>query len=51
MSTIRKEDENLLGRIVYEAAKRYFEDNEHRRAFEEWYLANYGKPYIWQGEL
>lgn len=50
MYKLRKQDERYIGKIVYEAVKRYFQNNEHRRAFEEWHLATYGKPYEWKGE-
>jgi len=26
----------------------YFEDKEHRKEFEEWYLKTYGKQYVWR---
>lgn len=52
MSTVEipRENQTVLGRLVCRAARAYFENEEHRRAFEEWYLQNYGKPYVWKGE-
>lgn len=52
MSTVEipRENQAVLGRIVCNAVKTYFENENHRRAFEEWYLKHYGKPYVWKGE-
>lgn len=50
MITVIKENEKVLGNVVRDSIKRYFENSEHRRAFEKWYLINYGKPYKWKGE-
>lgn len=53
MSTeeIPRENQTVLGKSICSAIKTYFEDEEHRRAFEKWYLQNYGKPYVWKGEF
>lgn len=48
---IPKENEHLIGKAICESAKRYFENSEHRRAFEKWYLANYGTPYKWERRI
>lgn len=52
MSTaeISKENQVVLGKLVCDAAKTFFENENNRRAFEDWYLATYGKTYIWKGE-
>lgn len=34
-------------RELVRRVRRYYNDKEHRREFEEWYLQNYGKPYEW----
>ncbi len=47
MATIRKQDQIILGRIVIDAALRYYAAKAHRKAFERWYSAKYGKPYVW----
>lgn len=33
---------SLLARSVRE----FFQDERHRKEFEEWYLKKYGKPYV-----
>ena len=35
---------SLLARSVRE----FFQDEQHRKEFEEWYLKKYGKPYVWE---
>lgn len=35
---------SLHARSVYE----FFRDKQHRKEFEEWYLKEYGKPYVWE---
>lgn len=35
---------SLLARSVRE----FFQDERHRKEFEEWYLKKYGKPYVWE---
>lgn len=47
---IPKENQTVFGRAVCSAVKTFFENETNRRAFEEWYLKNYGKPYVWKGE-
>lgn len=39
---------NRLARILYRTVYRYYEDAEHRKEFEEWYLREYGVPYHWK---
>lgn len=35
---------SLLARSVRE----FFQDEQHRKEFEERYLNKYGKPYVWE---
>lgn len=35
---------SLLARSVRE----FFQVEQHRKEFEEWYLKKYGKPYVWE---
>ena len=35
---------SLLTRSVRE----FFQDEQHRKEFEEWYLKKYGKSYVWE---
>ena len=35
---------SLLARSVRE----FFQDEQHRKEFEEWYLNKCGKPYVWE---
>ena len=35
---------SLLARSVRE----FFQDEQHRKEFEEWYLKKYGKSYVWE---
>lgn len=32
---------------VAERVSKYFQDPQHRKEFEAWYLERYGKPYKW----
>lgn len=48
-STIPKDIEVLLGKIICNATKNYFKNEENRRAFEKWYLEKYKKKYEWKG--
>ncbi len=48
-STIPKQNENILGKLVCSSTKRYFQNEEHRRAFEKWYFEKYQKHYEWKG--
>lgn len=33
--------------ILMRKVEQYFQNPEHRKAFEVWYLKRYGKPYTW----
>lgn len=35
---------SLLARSVRE----FFQDEQHRKEFEEWYLKKYDKSYVWE---
>lgn len=35
---------SLLARSVRE----FFQDEQHRKEFEEWHLKKYGKSYVWE---
>lgn len=45
---MQKEKLNRLARILYRTVYRYYEDAEHRKEFEKWYLREYGTPYHWK---
>lgn len=47
---IPKENQIVLGKLVCSAVRTFFENENNRRAFEKWYLQNYGEPYVWKGE-
>lgn len=34
--------------ILTKKVEAYFQDEEHRRQFEEWYKKKYGKDYEWR---
>ena len=34
--------------ILAKKVEAYFQDEEHRRQFEEWYKKKYGKDYEWR---
>lgn len=34
--------------ILMKKVEAYFQDEEHRRQFEEWYKKKYGKDYEWR---
>lgn len=34
--------------ILAKRVEKYFQDEEHRRQFEEWYRKKYGKEYEWR---
>lgn len=44
------EVESEMGSLICRAAKTYFENPDHCRAFEGWYLKRYGTPYQWGKE-
>lgn len=48
-STIPKDIEVLLGKLICNATKNYFKNEENCRAFEKWYLEKYKKKYEWKG--
>lgn len=33
---------------LYITVQEYFKSSENRKAFEEYYLKKYGKPYVWK---
>ena len=35
-------------RALYITVQEYFKSPENRKAFEEYYLQKYGKPYVWK---
>lgn len=35
--------------LLAQNVREYFKDEEHRKEFESWYLARYGKAYKWKG--
>lgn len=37
-----------LGMTLSDLVRAYFDDENHRREFEAWYLEQYGKPYEWK---
>ena len=37
-----------LARKVYFVVQNYYKDPNNRKEFDEWYLATYGKPYVWK---
>lgn len=36
-----------LSRLLAKNVREYFKEDDHRKAFEAWYLKRYGKPYQW----
>lgn len=45
---MQEERWNRLARTLYRTVRRYYEDPEHRKEFEERYLKEYGTPYHWK---
>lgn len=41
---------NSFARELRRRVRRYLDDREHRREFEEWFLRKYGKQYQWKKE-
>ena len=41
------EDKPSFTAALMQKVERYFQNLEHRKAFEVWYLKRYGKPYVW----
>lgn len=39
---------NSFCRNLRRTVRRYLDNPDHRREFEEWYLQKYGKPYQWK---
>lgn len=39
---------NELAESLYKHVTLYFENKENRKAFEDWYLNKYHKPYKWK---
>lgn len=39
---------NSFARELRRRVRKYLDDREHRREFEEWFLQKYGKPYQWK---
>ena len=37
-----------LAKLTAHTVTEYFKDPEHRKEFEEWYLKEYGEPYLWK---
>lgn len=37
-----------LGLSLLRRVESYFQDKQHRREFETWFLKKYGKPYVWK---
>lgn len=40
-----KMEESALGSLLAKRVKAYFQDKEHQKEFEEWYLKKYGKQF------
>ena len=40
--------ERELAACLLREVKEYFQDLDHRKQFEEWYLKKYGEPYDWK---
>lgn len=41
-------EEKPLCPILMKKVEEYFQDEEHKRQFEEWYRQKYGKDYEWK---
>ncbi len=37
-----------LGLLILRQLRKEFQSEARRHEFEEWYLKNYGKPYVWK---
>ena len=37
-----------IGRLLAKTVSQYFQEEEHRREFEEWYFDKYGVKYQWK---
>lgn len=47
MLTVLLQD-NPICDVLMSKVREYFRDEEHRKAFEEWYRQKYGKEYEWR---
>lgn len=34
--------------LLARSAREFFQNEQHRKEFEEWYLKKYGKSYVWE---
>jgi hypothetical protein len=48
MLTTLLEDRPSFCASLVKRVEAYFQDEEHRRRFEEWYKKKYGKDYEWR---
>jgi hypothetical protein len=44
------EDRPLLTTGLMDRVKDYFQEEDHKRKFEEWYRRKYGKEYEWRNK-
>lgn len=42
-----KDQAKAFASLLTRSVREFFQDEQHRKEFEEWYLKKYGKPYEW----
>ena len=40
-------DKPMVSLVLWKSVQDYFQNDEHKKQFEEWYEKKYGEPYNW----
>ena len=43
-----KDQAKAFASLLTRSVREFFQDEQHRKEFEEWYLKKYGKSYVWE---
>lgn len=43
-----KDQAKAFASLLARSVREFFQDEQHRKEFEEWYLKKYGKSYVWE---
>ncbi len=43
-----KDQAKAFASLLTRSVREFFQDEQHRKEFEEWYLKKYGKSYEWK---
>lgn len=44
----KEAQQRALCKLLYRELREYYSYPQHRKQFEEWYLKQYGVPYVWK---